>query len=151
MLGLVLKTLVVAIVCLVVTDIIGALACTILDVLDLRGNSPALPYAIWFVLGVFCGLAIYNIAGAWSSSAVRTKDWSEASDARRTGTGVLIIGLLLIGGLAFFFNAIYWTRDVDGEFYVPDSEPHSIVFIVAVLGAMAMGRFMLMPSPRKPT
>jgi hypothetical protein len=33
---------------------------------------------------------------------------------------------------------------------VPDSAPHSIVFLVAVLGAMVVGRFALMPTPDRP-
>jgi len=43
---------------LVVCDVVGVTVDFLSDVLPLRGVSAALPYAVWFVLGVFCGLFI---------------------------------------------------------------------------------------------
>jgi len=77
-------------------------------------------------------------------------DWSARPGARRIGTGIVITSLVVIAGLAALFYAIYWSQGVAGDDYVPDSEPHSIVFFVAVLGAMAAGRFALMPTPDTP-
>jgi hypothetical protein len=151
MLGLIWKTVLVAIVCLAIADIVGALGCTFFDVMDFTGNSPALPYAIWFVLGVFCGLFIYLFAGAWASPTVGKEDWTEMPSARGIGTGILIITGLLLTGLSCLFYAIQWSRGVEGEYYVPDSEPHSIVFFVSVLAGIALPRFAAMPTPRQPT
>ena len=149
MLGLILKTVVVVLVCLVAADIGGAIACTLLDILPLRGASPAVAYAIWLVFGVFCGLIAYNIAGDWSSPKGEG-DWTVRPGAGRIGAGVIAVSLFVVAALAWLFYVIYWSRGVDGEYYVPDSEPHSIVFFVAVLGAMAAGRFVLMPKPDSP-
>jgi hypothetical protein len=149
MLGLTLKTIVVVLVCLVAADIAGAIACTVLDILPLRGASPAVAYAVWLVFGVFCGLFAYNIAGDWSSPSGEG-DWTVRPGAERIGDGVLITSFVVVAALAWLFYGIYWSQGVDGEYYVPDSEPHSIVFIVAVLGAMAAGRFVLMPKPDAP-
>ncbi|MEJ0064380.1 MAG: hypothetical protein WDM85_02345 [Caulobacteraceae bacterium] len=146
MLGLIPKTIVVVLVCLVAADIAGAIACTVFDILPLRGASPAVAYAIWLVFGVFCGLIAYNIAGDWSSPEGEG-DWTVRPGAGRIGVGVLVVSVVVVVALAWLFYSLYWSRGVDGEYYVPDSESHSIVFIVAVLGAMAAGRFVLMPKP----
>jgi hypothetical protein len=147
--GLILKTVVVALGCLVAADIVGALACTIFDILPLRGVSAALAYAIWLVIGVFCGLFIYNIAGAWVSPKPESGDWSSTPGANRIGTGVLITSVVIVAALAWLFYAIFWSQGVAGDDYVPDSEPHSIVFFAALLGGMAVGRFALMSEPEK--
>jgi hypothetical protein len=148
--GLILKTVVVALGGLVAADIAGAIACTIFDILPLRGVSGALAYAIWLVIGVFCGLFVYNTAGAWASpKAEAAGDWSARPGASRIGTGVLITSVVIVAGLAWLFYAIYWSHGVAGDDYVPDSESHSIVFFVAVLGGMAVGRFALMSDRAK--
>jgi hypothetical protein len=149
MASLILKTLLVAVGCLVAADVAGAIAVTVFDILPLRGVSAALAYAIWLVFGVFCGLFIYNIAGAWSSPKGEAGDWSARQGASRIGTGVLVTSLFLVAGLAWLFYALYWSQGVAGDDYVPDSESHSIVFLVAVLGGMAVGRFALMSEPDK--
>ena len=153
MLGQIAKTVVVVLGCLVAADIVGAIACTIFDILPFRFVSAGLAYAIWFVAGVFCGLFAYNFAGAWSSPKAEagSGDWSTRQGAERIGTGILIISLVIVGALAWLFYTLYWSRGVAGDDYVPDSAPHSIVFLVAVLGAMAVGRFALMSTPAKPT
>jgi hypothetical protein len=148
--SLILKTLFAVLGCLVAADIVGALACTLFDILDLRSNSPALSYAIWLVAGAFCGLIAYNIAGAWSSPKGRWGDWNSAPGSKRTGTVILIVSALVVVALAAAFYALYWSRGVAGDDYVPDSEPHSLVFFGAVLAGVAVGRFMLMSDPDKP-
>jgi hypothetical protein len=151
MLGMFWKTPLVALVCLVIADIIGVLGCTFFDVMDFTGNSPALPYAIWFVLGVFCGLFIYLFAGAWVSPTVGKEAWTKLPSAGRIGTGILIVTGLLLAGLSYLFYAIQWSRGVEGEYYVPDSEPHSIVFFVSVLAGIALFRFVGMSTTTKTT
>jgi hypothetical protein len=148
MLGLILKTVVALVVCLVLADIAGALTVTFFDILPFRFVSAALAYAIWLVAGGFCGFFAYNFAGAWSSSQVGDADWSANPGARRTGTGVLVVGLLVVAGLVWLFDVLFWRQGVaSDDDYVPDSLPHSAVFFVAVAGAMALSRFVLMPTP----
>src|SRR5580704_19240752 len=138
MLGLVVKTVLVFVALLVAADIGGVIIVTVIDILPLRFASAALAYAIWFVIGVFCGLYAYNFAGAWASPKGEG-DWSGRPGARRIGTGVVIVGTLVVAGVAWLAFALFWSRGVAGEDYVPDSAPHSIVFLVAVLGAAVMG------------
>src|ERR1700723_816034 len=144
MLGVVWKSVLVFVGCLVAADIGGGIIVTVVDILPLRFASAALSYAIWFVIGVFCGLYAYNFAGAWASPK-GDGDWSGRPGARGTGTGVRIGGALVAAGVAWFAYAMFWSKGVAGEDYVPDSAPHSVVFLVAVLGAAVMGRFFLMP------
>ncbi len=144
--GLVLKTALVFLGCLLAADIVGVIVVALIDILPLRFASAALAYAIWFVIGVFCGLYAYGIAGAWASPKGAGGDWSARPRARRLGTGVLIVGAAVVASTAWLADAVFWSRGVAGEDYVPDSAPHSIVFFVAVLGAAAMARFFLTPS-----
>jgi hypothetical protein len=147
--GLIPKTLLVTLGCLAAADVAGAIACTIFDILPLRGVSPALAYAIWLVFGIFCGLFSYNIAGAWASPKGGADDWSARPGASRLGTGILVTSALVVIGLAGLFYVLIW-REGGGDEYVPDSMPHSIVFFLAVLGGVGMGRFMLMSDAAKP-
>ena len=144
MLGVVWKSALVFLGCLVAADVGGVIVVTVIDILPLRFASAALGYAIWFVIGVFCGLYAYNFAGAWASPK-GDGDWSGRPGARLIGTGVLIVSALIIVGVAGLAYALFWSKGVAGEDYVPDSAPHSIVFLAAVLGAAVMGRFFLMP------
>jgi len=147
MLGLILKTVLVVVVCLVLADIAGALAVTVFDILPFRFVSAALAYAIWLVAGGLCGFFAYNFAGAWASSKIDDADWSAGPSARRIGTGVLVVGLVVVAGLVWLFDRLFWVRGVaSDDDYVPDSLPHSAVFFVAVAGAMALNRFVLMPA-----
>jgi hypothetical protein len=151
MLSLILKTVAVALGCLVVADIAGVVACTIVDILPLVGNSAAFSYAVWLVFGVFCGLFIYNFAGAWASPKGEAGDWSARPGSSRMGTVILITGVVIVAVLGGLFYALLWSQGVAGEDYVPDDEPRSIVFLLSVLGGMAVGRFMLMSDPEKKT
>jgi hypothetical protein len=137
---------------LVVADIIGVIVCTLLDVAPLRYKSSLLPYAIWLVLGIFTGLIAYNAAGAWASTGAAEAadlDWSARPGARRIGSQVAAAGALILAALAALFWKLYWSRNVAGEYFVPDSMPHSILFFLAVFGGMLAARAALMPSPAK--
>lgn len=142
MVGLILRTAAVLILCLVVADIVGVFVCTLFDISPFEGAGAALPYAIWPVLGIFCGISAFAMAGAWHSPE---GDWMRRPEARRIATIILVTGAVLIRGLSLFFYRIYWSQGVAGEYYVPDSAPHSLVFFVSVLGAMAFCRYALTP------
>ncbi len=131
--------------CLIAADIAGVIACTILDILPLRFVSGPLFYTIWLVFGIFCGLLAYNLAGSWASPREAGKDWSERFDAGRTGNVILVTSALVLAGLAFLFHRLFWRFGGGSDPYVPDSPPHSILFLAAVMGAVALARFGLMP------
>jgi hypothetical protein len=147
--GLIWKTVVVAVGCLIAADIAGALVVTLVDIVLPGANSPAFAYAVWLVFGVFCGLFIYSYAGGWSSPKPEAGDWTATPGSTRLGTRVFIIGLVAIVGVGLLLYATLWSRGIVGEDYVPDSEPHSIVFLLSVIAGMAAGRFMLMSDPEK--
>jgi hypothetical protein len=141
-----LKTALVFLLCLALGDVAGVIACTIFDIAPIRGSSAALPYAIWFVFGVFAGfMALYG-AGAWISA--KGENWDSGPDAARLMTGIFLTALALSVALGVFFWWLYWSRGVDGEYYVPDSMPHTITYLVAALGAMWFGRLALKPSSK---
>ena len=149
--GLILKSVFALIGCLVAADVAGVVASTILDVLGLRGDSPAVPYAIWLVFGAFCGLFAYNLAGRWASPKAEpgAPDWSARPGAKRIGTGILLTELIVVAVVTALCT-IVWGHSGAGDYYVPDSEPHSIVFLVAVVGAIIAARLALMPTPDLP-
>lgn len=155
--GLIIKTLLVTIGCLIVADIVGVLANTIFDILPLRSVSGALFYTVWFVDGIFCGLFLYNYAGAWvtpkADPATRNDmdDWSGLPDARRIGNGVVIVATLVIAALCWFFWKLFWEFGVgEAEYYVPDSFPHSVVFFASVMGGLLFAHYSLTPERKGP-
>ncbi len=145
--GTALKTAIVLLASMAIAVVIGVIACTIFDVTPVRGRSDALPYAIWLVLGIFTGLIAYGSAGGWATPGV--EDWTAAPGARRTGRRVLVTTIALLAGLTLFFHWLYWSRGVAGEYYVPDSAPHSILFFVSVLAGMIFAGFALVSDGKK--
>lgn len=133
--------------CLIVADVVGVIACLVIDVAPLRFKSAPLPYVIWFVLGVFTGLFAYNAAGSWISPDA-TGDWSEKPGAPRRGTLIVAVGAVVLIALGLLFHMLYWRRGVAGEYFVPDSAPHTIVFFASVGLSMLFFRWALMPQPR---
>lgn len=140
------KTAAVLIVCLIVADVAGAIVCTLFDIAPIRAKSAVLPYAIWLVLGIFCGLSAYQGAGAWAL-ADRQGEWTDHPEAFRAGNMIVATGAAILAALLILFRRIYWTAGVAGEYYVPDSAPHSILFALSVLAAMAGAHFLLLPTP----
>ncbi len=133
-----LKTAVVFLLCLVVGDVAGVVACTIFDIAPIRGSSAALPYAIWFVLGAFAGFVALFGAGSWISG--KGEDWSDGPEGNKLATRIFLSALVVSLALGAFFWWLYWSHGVAGEYYVPDSGPHTIVYLVSALGAMWLGR-----------
>jgi hypothetical protein len=150
MIGTALKSLAALLGFLVAADIVGVVIGTILDILPLRGVSGLLFYAIWLVLGIFCGLLAYNVAGAWATPKAGGKagaeDWTGLPDARRIGSVILVVGILTVAALIAFFYQIYWSQGVAGEYYVPDSMSHSLTFFLSVLAGIVLARTALMPA-----
>ena len=141
-----LKSAIVFLLCLAIGDVVGVVACTIFDIAPIRGGSAALPYAIWFVLGVFVGFIALFGAGAWLSG--KGENWSDGPDGTALATRIFLSALVISLAVGAFFWWLYWSRGVAGEYHVPDSGPHTIVYLVSALGAMWLGRVAQRPSPK---
>ena len=140
--GIVLKSLAILLFWLVAADLAGVVACLVFDIAPLRYDSGALPYAIWFVLGVFTGLVALGSA-AEAASGEGQEDWGRRPGAARIANIVFAAGAALLLGLGLVFNAIWWSQGVNGEYFVPDSAPHTITFFVSVLAGMLLARHAL--------
>ncbi len=132
---------------LVVFDVVGVVACLVLDVAPLRHNSSALPYTIWFVLGIFCGLMCYHAAGYFMGKADDT-DWYERMGASRTGAYIIGLTATLLSLLSAIFYALWWRHPMVGEFFVPDSASTTLTFFMTILLSMAFFRHTF--APEKP-
>ena len=141
-----LKTAVVLMACLILGDLVGVIACTIFDIAPIRGYSAALPYAIWFVIGVFAGFIALSGAGSWITG--RGENWDSGPKTTALTTRIFLSALIVSAAVGAFFWWLYWSRGVEGEYYVPDSAPHTITYLVSALGAMWLGRVALRPSPK---
>lgn len=129
------------ILCLVVADVIGVVVCTLFDIAPIRGSSGALPYAIWFVLGVFTGMFAYGISESWGGAKGQGKS---------AGTLIVATGLVAMAALCVLFWWLEWSRGVEGEYYVPDSMPHTLVFCIAAAGGMFLSRAAFTDAAVKP-
>lgn len=149
--NLILKSAVAILGCLVAADIAGVVMNAVLGVFmgePSEGFNIVLAYMIWFVVGVFCGLFAYSYAGSWSSPKTAEGDaegdWTTQSGASRIGTGVLVVGLLVVVSLAGLCQTFIWPGSGDNDYEVPFNMPRSIVLFVTVIGAMVFARFYLM-------
>lgn len=144
------KITVCTVVYLVVSVIAGAVASFVLDVLGVVSPdvSAAAFYALWFVLGVFCGLLNYNTAGrlAYPKSKI---DWTNQSDASKTGWLVCAISLLLLVGLSVLFFPIFWRDSISDHPYVPTSMSLTLTFFTAIVIATFLAQTVFRPSPKQ--
>ena len=138
MLGRALKVAVALTVYLIACDLVGVAACFFFDVVPLRESSAALPYAIWFVLGVFCGLFSYTGAGAWI--APREKNWMDDPRATATGGFIIAVSAICLAAACAVFYRLWWRGDWLGDSYVPDSGALTLTFFGAILGSMLLVR-----------
>jgi hypothetical protein len=135
---------------LAVFDIAGVVVSFVFDVAGVvsRNISAGLFYALWFVLGVFCGLLNYNTAGGIASPKSEA-DWTNRADASQTGWLVCAISLLLLIGFSILFFSIFWSRSAEGDHYVPDSMPLTLTFFSATAAATFLAHNALRPSPKQ--
>ena len=139
------KSAVALIVSLVVIDIIGVVACVWFDIQPYGGNSVALPYTIWFVGGVFAGVFTISWAGTWISG---NEGWMDRPEASGIAARVLVTCAAILAGLSFFFWRIYWSQGVEGEYFVPDSMPHTLTYFLSALAVLVAAPFVLKPKAR---
>lgn len=147
MIATVLKAVASLILCLIAGDIAGMIFLVFVEILPFELFSAPLAYVTWFVFGVFVGLSAYNVAGTWAlPKGDGAADWTQRPEAVRVGLVVVATQAATIGALTYGFHRLYWSQGVSGEYYVPDSAPHSITYFVAVLGSIVAARFMMMPT-----
>ncbi|PQM29376.1 hypothetical protein CVO77_00085 [Sphingopyxis lindanitolerans] len=140
-----LKTIAVLMCSLLLAAIVGSIGSIFLEVLLPRFFSALLPYALWLVIGIYCGLLSFGGAGAWASGHAspwgwRGKipetqgegDWITRPGAKRIGTTVAIVGMIVIVPLGVLFHLI-------------SHDGHSLTFFVSVMIGMILGRWSLMP------
>lgn len=139
-----LKTIVVLTCALVLAAIIGTIGSAFLEILLPRFFSAPLPYAIWLVVGIYCGLFSFGGTGAWASGRASPLAWSGAQGtqaeadwitlpgARRTGTTVAIVGVIE-------------TVPLGALFHLTSHDGHSLTFFASVLIGLFLGRWSLMP------
>ncbi|QDZ07605.1 hypothetical protein FPZ24_08975 [Sphingomonas panacisoli] len=147
MANVILKSALVLIGCLIAGDIAGVLFLVFVEVLPFELFSTPLTYVVWFVFGIFVGLSAYGVAGEWSSPKRDGGDWFALPQAKQTGWVIVATQTVVLVALGYAFHRLYWSQGVAGEYYVPDSAPHSITYAVAVLGAVIAARSMFTPTP----
>jgi Kef-type K+ transport system membrane component KefB len=145
MLGLILKSAVTLIGCLIIGDIAGVILLSVVDIMPWDRGSIALNYVVWFVFGIFAGLSALAMAGVWHTG---DENWYERAGARRTGAAIIITDALVAVLLVFLFRALGWSGG--SENYVPDNEALTITYFVAAIGAMVFFCWLLTPSKGKP-
>jgi hypothetical protein len=141
------KGAVALIVCLVVIDVIGVVACVWFDIKPFGGNSAALPYAIWFVGGIFAGAFTLILAGRWITA---NESWMDRPEAPGIAARILMVCAPILAALIFFFWRIYWSQGVAGEYFVPDSMPHSLTYFLSALTVFVAAPFILTSKPKPP-
>jgi hypothetical protein len=143
MLGRALKVAIALTVCVIACDLVGVAACFFFDVMPLRESSAALPYAIWFVLGVFCGLFSYIGAGGWMSPGQR--NWIDDPRATATGGFIIAVTSVCLAASCVVCYRLWWRGDWLGDSYVPDSGALTLTFFGAILGSMLLLRATFKP------
>ena len=140
------KSAVVFLVCLAIGDVAGVVGISILDVLSLRGWSVALPYAVWLVIGVFTGVAGLAMAGTWIAG--KDGEWETGPRANSIAICFFLSALVVAAALVAFFWKIYWSQRMAPSYYVPDSQWHSIAYLVGVFGGIVVVWLVSKPSSK---
>lgn len=139
---IILKAILILLACLATADLVGMIAFALLGVAPLSAGRGALPLAAWFVLGMLCGFVAFGLTGAWVSPKGEG-NWTARPDARTTANLIVGTGFGTLFALAVLFRAFYWGRGMAGEYFVPASPPHSMLFLASAALAMAVARVTL--------
>jgi hypothetical protein len=126
---------------LAVFDVVGVVACFVLDVAPLRYGSFGLLCAVWLVLGVFCGLIAFSNTVQYLS-----KTPNELPDSVDGKTGALVVWgtVLLLLGLSLLFHRLWWRFNwLGGDYFVPDGAVPTLTFFASVLAGMFLTRHVL--------
>jgi len=138
---------------LVVFDLIGVAVCSFFDLasvlpLKIGATSTVLFYAIWVVLGIFCGLLSYD-AGGKIGSANGPGDWTSREGAGRTGLMVVWIESAILAAVLILCFLFLWQHDLASGFFVPGDARLTLVFFAAIVASVVLGHTRLRPTPEK--
>lgn len=135
---------------LAVFDIAGVAASFVFEVAGVASFavSAGLFYALWFVLGVFCGFLNYQTAGG-RADLKSEGDWTNRVDASKTGLLVCGVAMFLLIGLSALFLRAFWSAGAGGDPYVPDSMPLTLTFFGAIAAATCLAHNVLRPAPKQ--
>ena len=122
---------------LVIFDIAGVALSLFLDLVSLVDrhweSSAALGYVLWFVVGVFCAAVIYG--------QLVEEEWDSAA-GRRAGTQATIISACVALGLGLLASLV-WSGSEGTEAVVPDHRGVTITYLVTVVLAVCLARFVV--------
>ena len=136
-------------------DIVGVLACTVVDFLSaifVAFQGMVVIYTIWIVLGIFTGIYTYVIAGSltfgarprdWYGSSDRDIDWTDRQEAPATGLTVCLIAFPILVGMSELSILIGGSSE---SIYVPGNTPLSITYFVTVAITMSAAQVFLYQS-----
>jgi hypothetical protein len=147
MIGRMFKTALAFLITLVVFDVVGIGVCFIFEVVPFRRGSSLALFAVWFVLGVFCGLISY-MQGGPRLLGKEEKDWTGREDAGRIGAGVIGVASAVLAVLSGLSWLLWWSSNADGEYYVPDSMAPTLTFFGTILASMVFARNLFKPSKK---
>ncbi len=134
-----LRTAASAVALVIVSDIAGAVVCTVLDLVFPRFTTRALYYTFWFVLGFYTGLFVYDFAGTLASPDSEGV-WTDRQDAARIGIFVCAVTIPVLAGLAL---ASLLLSGSGHSIYVPDDPALSITYFIAIATGVAGSQFIL--------
>lgn len=133
---------------IVAFDVVGVVAAFVLDVFPSRRKSDFTFYAIWLVLGAFCGFLAYQ-SGAQSASTGPETEWTDRADAPQAGRFALAGTALLLIAITTVSYLTMWKRGVQDSFFVPDDTVSTLVFFIAMFLAMLIAHRAFVPDRKK--
>ena len=139
------KIVICAVVLVIVSDIAGAVVCTVVDLVFHWSTTRALFYTIWIVLGLFTGLFIHYFAGGFASPDSEGV-WTDRQDAARTGMLVCAVTVLVLAGLALGSRRLRGSSD---SMYVPDDPALSIAYFIAIAAGVAFSQLIIPETPKR--
>ena len=102
-------------------------------------SNTAVYYALWFVLGVFCGLFGYYAGGTVASPNPNAdgtnQDWTSREDSGKTGLLVIFTTAVVLVTLSVLCYRFMWQYNLEPSGYVPDSFPLTLTFFGTVLAS----------------
>jgi hypothetical protein len=131
-----------ALIYLAVFDVVGVLLCMFLDIFFPASQSAALFYAVWFVLGVFCGMLCYSGAGDIAGFKAR-------EGIAKAGITAIAAMFVIGAAISLASYGIWWRYGVEDSYFVPDSEPHTLTFFTTVLAAGILAHRTMRREPSK--
>jgi hypothetical protein len=141
------KIAIATIVSLIVVDIVGVVVSFVFDIFSFQDESKADAgsYVLWFVIGVFGGMLIRQLATVVSLPDVRGTgmDQAETAGSRMvvTATTLTVLAMLLALGFRYLGPG-------DSSPYVPDNEWLTVTLFTGLTTAIVFAHRLAADSPR---